>query len=98
MYCGVLVTFTFEFRFETNAPNEPVPFVIIVATYPNDADIDDVTEPLTANEAVICGVPVTAIAFAWDEVNKGSAAKPPPIIVFTISKFLPIVFTSFGVV
>jgi hypothetical protein len=75
-----------------------VPFVIIVATYAIDADIDDDTEPLTANEAVICGVPVTAIAAACDEVNKGSAAKPPPIIVFTISKFLPIVFTSSGVV
>ena len=98
MYCDVLVTFTFEFRFETNVPNEPVPFVIIVDTYAIDADIDDDTDPLTANEAVICDVPVTAIAFVWDAVNIGSAAKPPPIIVFTISKFLLIVFTSFGVV
>ena len=98
MYCDVLVTFTFEFRFETNVPNEPVPFVIIVATYAIDADILFGTEPLTTNDAVVCDVPVTAIADAWDAVNKGSATNPPPIIVFTISKFLLIVFTSFGVV
>ena len=55
-------------------------------------------EPLTANDAVVCVPVVTLVNPACDEVNKGSATNPPPIIVFTTSKFLPIVFTSFGVV
>ena len=69
---------------------EPVPFITMFITFPNDADTIVLSDIVAELEDVYCVSEVTLIPFWVLSTNVGIAELPLPITLLTISKLLSI--------